>query len=394
MFHVKQRQGLGFLLLAGLLGVLVAGCVGRISPRGWAGPVSSRDALIIATGSSRLDGLDADGRRIWRFPELWDVGDKKAEKLRGIYGPAVLSTDGRVVFVGDYNGYVYAFRPGDFVEGETQTQPPAMAVKLGDPIIGGLALNPTTGLLYATSGKRVYSMSAAELTERIDKKGDAPKLAVLYEAGDEIWGRPVIAGGKVLFSSLDGNLYAVDPITGELKWSFKGDKGLVSTPTVVGDRVLVSGFGSTLYAVDLDDGSEQWSFSANHWIWAEPAVAQNTAYFGDFDGILHAVDVSTGAQTWSLALDKGAIHASPAIAANTLVVSTNDGWLLGIDLASREVVWQRDIGTALNSDITVDGSSVYIEPKGCVTPEGGGDKVYYIQVNPTNGDLTAASGVC
>jgi outer membrane protein assembly factor BamB len=237
-------------------------------------------------------------------------------------------------------------------------------------------------------------MSAAQLTERIDRKGDAPVVGSVLEAGDKIWGRPVLASGKVLAASLDGNLYAVDPISGEIKWSFKTDKGLVSTPTVVGDRVLVSGFGSTLYAVDLDDGSEQWSFKANHWIWADPAIAQNTAYFGDFDGILHAVDVSTGAQEWSLDLDKGPIRASSAIAANTLVVSTDDGWLFGIALNSHEVAWQRDIGSALNSDITVDGSNVYIAPRGCVTPEGGGDKVYYIQVNPSNGDLTAASGVC
>jgi outer membrane protein assembly factor BamB len=394
MFHVKQRRGFGLLLLAGLLAVLIAGCAGSTGPRGWAGPVNSDDTLIVASGSSRLDGLDANGRRLWRFPGVWDIPEKKAEKLKGIYGPAVLSTDGKVVFIGDYNGYVYAFRPGDFVEGETEISPFAAVVKLDEPIIGGLTLDPATGLLFAGAGRRMVSMSAAQLTDRIDRKGDPLTVGLVYQAGDEIWGRPVLGGGKVLFSSLDGTLYAVDPITGELKWSFKADKGLVSTPTIVGDRVLVSGFGSTLYAVDLDDGSEQWSFSANHWIWAEPAVAQNTAYVGDFDGIVHAVDISTGAESWSLALDKGAIHASPAIAGSTLIVSTNDGWLLGIDLGSQEVVWQRDIGTALNADITVDGSSVYIAPKGCVTPEGGGNKVYYIQVNASNGDLTAASGVC
>jgi outer membrane protein assembly factor BamB len=393
MFHVKQRHGLGLLLLASLVGVLVAGCASRTGPRGWAGPVSSGDTLIVATGSSRLDGLDSNGRRLWRFPELWDISEKKAEDLDGIYGPAVVSADGKVVFVGDYNGFVYAFRPDDFEEGVTETQPFATAVNL-DGAVGGLTLDPATGLLFATAGKRLVSMSAAQLTDRIDRKGDAPVVGRVLEAGDEIWGRPVLAGGKVLAASLDGKLYAVDPISGETKWSFKTDKGLVSTPTVVGDRVLVSGFGSTLYAVDLDDGSEQWSFKANHWIWADPAIAQNTAYFGDFDGILHAVDVSTGAQEWSLDLDKGPIRASSAIAANTLVVSTDDGWLFGIALNSHEVAWQRDIGSALNSDITVDGSNVYIAPRGCVTPEGGGDKVYYIQVNPSNGDLTAASGVC
>jgi outer membrane protein assembly factor BamB len=393
MFHVKQRHGLGLMLLAGLLGALVAGCAGGVSMRGWAAPVSSGGTLIIATGSSRLDGLDANGRWQWRFPELWDVPDEKAEDLDGIYGPAVVSSDGKVVFVGDHNGFLYAFRPGDFREGVTETQPFAAAVDLDGPV-GGLALDQQSGRIFATAGKRVVSMSTEQLVERIDRKGDAPVIGRVLEAGDEIWGLPVLAGGKVLAASLDENLYAVDPTSGEIKWRFKGDKGLVSTPTVVGDRVLVSGFGSRLYAVDLNDGSEQWSFKANHWIWAQPAIVQNVAYFGDFDGIVHAVDVSNGAEQWSLDLGKGPIRASGAVAGNTFVVSTDDGWLFGIDVDSHEVVWQRDVGSALNSDITVDGNDVYIAPKGCVTPEGGGNKVYYIQVDAANGDLTAASGVC
>ena len=106
------------------------------------------------------------------------------------------------------------------------------------------------------------------------------------------------------------------------------------------------------------------------------------------------MSLSDGSESWSLALDKGPIRASPALAGGTLIVSTDDGWLFGIDTNSHEIVWSRDVGSALNADITVDGASVYIAPKGCVTPEGGGDKVYYTQVNPSNGELTAATGVC
>ena len=48
----------------------------------------------------------------------------------------------------------------------------------------------------------------------------------------------------------------------------------------------------------------------------------------------------------------------------------------------------------MNADMSVDGADVLIAPSGCVTPEAGGDKVYYTNVNPLNGDLTFASGVC
>jgi outer membrane protein assembly factor BamB len=267
-------------------------------------------------------------------------------------------------------------------------------VKLGGPIIGGLALNSSSGLLYATSENRVFSISAVELAARIETRGAEPARRLLFEAEGDIWSTPVLADGKLLFSSIDGHLYAIDPANGNLVWSFNAGKGLVSTPVVAGDRVLVAGFGSTLHAVNIDDGTEDWSFKANHWIWGRPAVDQSTAYFGDFDGILHAVGTSDGAGSWSLDLEKGPIRASPAIASGTLVVSTDDGWLIGVDIRSHEIAWQRKVGSQLNADMTVEGSNVYISPKGCVTPEGGGERVYYIQVNPTNGDLTAASGVC
>jgi outer membrane protein assembly factor BamB len=394
MFHVKQRRRLGFLVLITLLSVLLAGCAGRVGTRGWAGPVRAGDTMIVSTGGNRLDGLDREGRLIWRFPEIWKPSEKKAEKIRGIYGPPVLSADGRVVFVGDYNGFVYAFRPGDFVPGQTVEQPGAGVFELDGPIIGGIVLDSARDTLYATSGKSVFSIRASNLVERIENPGGAVIAAVLYRGEGEIWGAPVLADGKLLFTSVDGYLTAVDPTTGAVVWRFKAPNGLVSTPVVSGSSALVSGFGSRLYSVDLADGSEEWSFKANHWIWGKPALSGGSAYIGDFDGSLHAVDAATGEQGWSLDLARGPIRASPVIVSGTLLVSTDEGWLFGIDLASQDIAWQRDVGTKLNADMTVEGGTVYISPQGCVTPEGGGQKVYYWQVNPANGDLRAAAGVC
>jgi outer membrane protein assembly factor BamB len=394
MFHVKQHRGLGLLLLFGLLGILVAGCVGRVGTRGWAGPVKNGNTLIVSTGGSRIDGIGPDGRRIWRFPELWNPSEKNADDLDGVYGVPVISADGRVVFVGDHNGFVYAFRPGDYVPGQTQEQPGAGAYKLDGPVIGGILLDSAKDVLYATAGGNVYSLRASNLVELIQNPDAEVIASRLFTGEEEIWSTPVLADGKLLFDSVDGYLTALDPVTGEVIWRFKAKDGLVTTPTIVGNSVLVAGFGSTLYSVDLEDGSEQWSFVVKHWIWGEPLVTSGTAYFGDFDGVLHAVTVSDGSEDWSISLDKGPIRGSPVLAAGTLIVGTDQGWLIGIDQNSQEIVWQRDVGTHLNADMLVDGSNVYIAPQGCVTPEGGGDNVYYIQVNPTNGDLTAATGIC
>jgi outer membrane protein assembly factor BamB len=405
MFHVKLPR-LPVLLLLVALASLAIGCLGSIGARGWAGPVRFGEVIIASTGDGRIDAIDSDGRPLWRFPDFWEISESSAEDLDGIYGePLIASYDGEdVVFLGDYNGFVYAFRPGDFEPGVTINSPPAAFFELDGAVIGGMVLDQASDALYVTSGKRVFALRASDLVRRIDSRdaqvaaagpaaqGETP--GVLFVTGSDIWGEPVLADGRLLVTSLDGGLYAIDPETGAEIWHFESDQGLVSTPVVAGDLVLASGFGSTLYGIDLADGSERWAFKAGHWIWGKATVDGDVAYVGDFDGIVHAIELDSGAEMWSLALDHSALRASPALSAGTLVVSTDGDWLVGVDVATRAVVWERDLGTKLNADLVVDGGDVLLAPRGCVTPEGATEKVYYTKVDPQNGDLSSTSGVC
>jgi outer membrane protein assembly factor BamB len=393
MFHVKRRP-FRFLLFAALSGLLLAGCIGSDGPRGWAEPVLTDDELIVSTGAGRLDGIDSAGNQIWRFPQIWRIPEKSAENLRGIYGAPVLSANGEVVFVGDYNGYVYAFRPGDFIPNVTIEQPLAAVVKVGGPVLGGVVPNDSTDWLYVTSEHRIHAIKASDMVRRIENRDAPVDHRIFFEAADDIWATPVVQDNRLLVASVDGNLYSLDLETGREQWRFSAGAGLVSTPAVVGDRVLVGGFGSKLYAVDLNSGSEVWSYGTGHWIWARPAVANGVAYFGDFDGVMHAVEVANGAVRWSLDLASGPLRAAPVVVNNMLVASTSDGWLFGIDTQRQQVAWQRDIGTALNADLIVNSGSVLLAPRGCVSPVEGGPRVYYTHVNPVTGELRSTTGVC
>jgi outer membrane protein assembly factor BamB len=406
MFHMKQRHFLGLLLLACLLSLAIS-CIGQEGARGWAGPVRYGDVVIVSTGAGRIDAIDDQGLPIWRFPDMWNIPDGNADNLDGIYGtPLIGSYDGTdVVFVADYNGYVYAFRPGDNESPSASGDPPAASFELDGVVIGGLALDPEADALYITSGSRLYALRASDLVARIDNrdaqvaavgpKAEGEEPGVLFKADGEIWGAPVLADGKLLLTSLDGGLYAVDPATGSEIWHFEAEQGLVSTPVVADDIVLASGFGSTLFAVNLADGAEQWAFKAKHWIWGDAAVDGEVAYVGDFDGIVHAIDLSSGAEVWSLNLEREAIRSSPVFADGTLVVGSDDGWLVGIDTEAQSIAWQRDVGTKMDADLALEDGDVLIAPRGCVTPAGGDSKVYYTKVDPRNGDLSGIStGVC
>src|SRR3990172_9102119 len=112
MFHVKHRLLLPMLVLA-MVALLTTACGGAAGPRGWAAPVMTDDIILVSTSRGRLDALDANtGALKWRFPNDWalkDIKDKKAEKPEAIYAPPIVTKE-NVVYVGGYNGYVYALQ--------------------------------------------------------------------------------------------------------------------------------------------------------------------------------------------------------------------------------------------------------------------------------------------
>src|SRR5688572_6691221 len=164
MFHVKHRK-LGVIAGLSLLGILAVGCgSGAASSRGWAEPVESGNIVHVSTGKGRIDAINTQTNiRTWRFPDYWDPQD--GDDLSGIYGAPVLSADGDTVFVADYNGFVYAFKQSQVLsESQLQTdaaRPVAASLDLGEPIIGGIAIDTANSDLFASSGGRMLRLRYA-----------------------------------------------------------------------------------------------------------------------------------------------------------------------------------------------------------------------------------------
>ena len=390
MFHVKQKR-LALLLGFFLFATLVVGCGQAAGARGWAAPVKTDSFLLVSAGTGRIDGLDASTREEkWRFPRSWDIADSKARDLKGIYGDPIVAKDG-TVYLGDYNGHVYVFRPGDF-NANASDKPKAGALNLEEAIIGGIALDEANNLLFVTAGKALYSINTRDLITRIQNKDSSVKVSKLIETGGELWSSPLFANGKVYVGSLDGNLYAIDPTSGKEEWRFSTGKGIVSKPELKSGTLYVGGFGGRLYGVDASSGKEKWSFKASSWVWSRPVVSGSKLYFGDFEGNLYALDPSTGEQAWKLNLGHGSIRAAVAVTGSLVVVATEDGWLAGVSLDGAEKRWEKKIDTQINADLIASGDSILVAPEGCVSANN--EKSYYVGINPSNGDLTRASGVC
>jgi outer membrane protein assembly factor BamB len=395
MFHVKQtrKKLITMVVGLGLLGLAAVGCTPGAGSRGWAGPIEHEGTIFVSTGAGRLDAIDETGRQMWRFPELWEIPERDARRLNGIYGSPVFNADRSVIFLGDYNGFIYAFRPDDLDLVAGEARPLAASLRLSGPSIGGIAYDGPSDSLFAVSGNRVYALRASDMERRIENRDAVVSRTVLLEAEGDIWATPVMANGRLLVASLDGSLYSIDPRNGNIVWQYRAEHGLVATPAVSGNRVLIAGFGSRVIAVNLNTGAEEWTYRAGNWIWGEPAIGNGVAYVGDFSGVVHAINLQDGSEAWRLNLERGTLRASPALSGNNLVVSSDDGWLIGINTSTRERAWERNLGTSLNADLVIRGGQVLLAPERCISVNGG-DRAYYISASVANGDLRTATGVC
>jgi outer membrane protein assembly factor BamB len=336
-------------------------------------------------------------RRAWRFPDDWRIRSGDARNLDGVYGTPVAGTEG-MMYVGDYGGWVYGFSPSsvNLDASNDDNQPGTAIVNVGDPVIGGLALDEEAGLLYATAGQRLVAISTERMNAAIAAGGGevAPETTFHFEAADEIWGAPTVEDGIVYVTSLDGNLYALDGATGNVVWTYDGAQGLTTTPVIVGDLILVAGFDDAVFAVNKSDGTLAWDFAVGNWVLATPTVEGDTAYFGDFDGLIHAVNVQSGEGQWSLPLDRGEIRGAVAVSGDFVVAGTDDGWLTAVDRTTQQRVWETDIQSGILADLVTAGDEVLIAPQGCTTLSGSEVKTYYRAVDAETGTLRRVEGIC
>ncbi|GAB3019138.1 outer membrane protein assembly factor BamB family protein [Natronobiforma cellulositropha] len=311
--------------------------------------VGSRDHHVYA--------VDVEtGEEVWRFETEGEVHAS----------PAV---DGGTVYVGSFDNHLYAL---DADTGELYWRTDTYSQLVSSPTvadgtvyIGGgslSAIDAQTGALewtYLSPGfiessptvvdDVVYVTSYDTSVERghINAVGTEPgvwwgqpevDLMWVTEIDDQITASPTVADGTVYVGTRGGELYALEPDTGDQQWVSDAGGGIHSSPTVA-DGVVYVGTGLEqgdrlgLYAADADTGEEVWFSGAYIYssVLSSPTVADGTVYVGDHAGLVHAIDGDTGDQEWSYTTG-GSIRSSPTVADGTLYVGSNDASLYAISV--------------------------------------------------------------
>ncbi len=154
----------------------------------------------------------------------------------------------------------------------------------------------------------------------------APTERFTVNPGFRDWSPTTIAGTTILGgnSSNRGGLFAVDMLTGKVKWTSRPTVSMnpwVSTAPVVSGDIVITIMGNTLFALSLATGKEVWRGPATMQR-ATAAVSDGLVYVLGDDANFYALEVATGRERWKVGFRRaGSCHALPIVRDGTVYVS-------------------------------------------------------------------------
>jgi len=339
------------LLLVVLLvsGQAFLGCArGGSTPQGWSGAKEAGGTLFLGSMDGKIVAVNASsGARLWEKPlekpkQATGFGCAPVSTSVAIYGtPAV---GGDLVYVGDYNGKIYAFNSSS---GALRWVYPRQGNLR--PIVGGATVALDKVYLGGSDGK-VYALDAAT--------GD---LQWEFQTGDKIWSTPVIDGDTLYIGSFDKKLYALNARDGSKKWEFKTGGGVVSTPLIHDNTVYIGSLDRRLYAVDATDGRLKWQtkFEAGNWFWAKPVAYNNVIYAGCLDHKVYLLDAKTGDKINEFDL-QSSISSSPVLVNSSIIIVLEEGKVYALDISNNQIKQLTDLKEKVYAPLSISSGVVYV----------------------------------
>ena len=277
------------------------------------GPVVAGERLIIGSSDGDLLALSSrDGAQRWRI----QLGSEVLSVPRVIDDLVVVHTVDDNVFGIDINDGSQRWRyvhPAPILTLHGSSTP----VPAGEGVIVGIS-----------GGRLVY----------LDTEQGAPfwEVVVTRPSGRteldriaDVDADPVVVGEIVYVASFNGDLAAIDLLTGTILWrrELSAHAGIAATP----EALYVTDSDDNLWAADIADGAGRWKQDALLYRRVTaPAVLGNRLIVGDLEGWLHLVDRSDGRILGRVRVAKSPIHHTPVIENGLVYVYAADGTLAAL----------------------------------------------------------------
>lgn len=192
-------------------------------------------------------------------------------------------------------------------------------------------------------------------------------------ASARISGGLVAAYDTVFFGTENGEVFALEQETGNVKWKSNVAGEVLAPPAIDAGVVVVNTSAGNLIGLDSDDGKQLWSNQTDvpplslRGVSA-PNASNGGAMVGTPNGKLQVSILDSGLTAWEapIASPTGAtelerivdVDSYPIIFGGNIYVISYNGTLAAVELRSGRVIWSREYGSYRN--VTLAGNSLFV----------------------------------
>jgi outer membrane protein assembly factor BamB len=157
---------------------------------------------------------------------------------------------------------------------------------------------------------------------------------------------PLVADSMLYVSVFSpGAVCALNRKTGKLIWRREIPKLAGPAVHLAGGKLFAK-TAHTVFALEPNTGAVIWSFcpygTSGEWIYSAPTVSGNSVFIGDRCGYLHCLDLSAGRPLWKQRTNKAKnddVNTTPIVADGIVVVGTNAKRAVAYDVKTGERAW-------------------------------------------------------
>jgi outer membrane protein assembly factor BamB len=219
---------------------------------------------------------------------------------------------------------------------------------------GGFAFRP------AVEGTRIYAAAGDGTVSVVDL--DNGRIASRVETRKKLSGGVSVGDGKVVAGTLKGEVVALDENGGKTAWTTSVAGEVIAPAAISRQYVVVRTADGRIFGLDAKDGKRKWVFQRQTPALLLRSEAGVVAQGGDIvagypNGKLIALDIDDGKLTWevNVSLPRGSteleriadVAGVPVIDGGTVCAGAFQGKVACFDIQSRNVLWSRDLSTAL-----------------------------------------------
>ncbi len=343
--------------------------------------------IHFSTGSitNSLFTNNEDGTRIGRSKFLIYNNVFKGNAVKGLnftdskneikYNTITGNKHGIFLFEGDKNSDIshnnildnklYNFKLGDFFIGDVTLYDNYWGATSDAKIRGKIfdkRSDDTLGVVKTTPAKERFADTGIIKEINITKVFE-------FEAAGYIDSSAAIdeETSTVYFGSFDGRLYALDAVTGELKFKFDAGDVIDSTPVVYKDSVYFASWNNKLYCLNKSNGRLKWEYQMqsseqDDHRQSSPVAKDDVIYIGGYDGSVYALDYASGVIIWKFKTG-GAIRSKGVVDGKAIVFASSDGTLYWLSLKSGRGMWMVNLGSPALATPLVFGDTIFASTK-------------------------------